>query len=406
MKKFSLFKRNSRLCCILILQLVFLPAFAFQQQQPITGVVSDVQGTLPGVNITIKGTTNGTFSDQNGYYSVKANQNDVLVFSFIGYKTYEVTVTDTLIIDVLLEQDATVLDGVVINAGYYTVKDRERTSSIARVTSKDIEKQPVSNPLATMQGRMAGVTITQNAGAPGSGFDIQIRGINSLRAEGNEPLYIVDGVPYSSQTLGDTQISGGILAGAFSPLNSINPSDIESIEVLKDADATAIYGSRGANGVVLITTKRGNEGKTRFSIHSYSGIGNVTRTMKMMNTEQYLSMRREAFENDGITTYPPNAYDVNGTWDENRYTDWRKEFIGGTAYFNNLQATMSGGSSTTQYLVSGTYRKETTVFPGDDHYDRIAVHSNLTHCSDDDKFNLNLSVSYSSDKNTIQSNDL
>lgn len=406
MKKILIFKRNSRLCCILILQLVFLPAFAFQQQQPITGTVSDAQGTLPEVSITIKGTTHGTLSDENGYYSIRATRGEVLVFSFIGYKTYEVPVNDSLVIDVLLEQDAITLDGVVINAGYYSVKDKERTGSIARITSKDIEKQPVSNPLAAMQGRMAGVTITQNAGAPGSGFDIQIRGINSLRTEGNEPLYIVDGVPYSSQTLGDTQISGGILAGAFSPLNSINPSDIESIEVLKDADATAIYGSRGANGVVLITTKRGNEGKTRFSIHSYSGIGNVTRTMKMMNTEQYLSMRREAFENDGITTYPPNAYDVNGTWDENRYTDWRKEFIGGTAYFNNLQATMSGGSSTTQYLVSGTYRKETTVFPGDDHYDRIAVHSNLTHRSDDDKFNLNLSVSYSSDKNTIQSNDL
>lgn len=406
MKNILLFKRNSRLCCILILQFVFLPAFAFQQQQPVTGTVTDASGALPGVSITIKGTTNGTFSDQNGYYSVKANQNDVLVFSFIGYKTYEVAITDSTVIDVIMTEDATEIEGVVINAGYYSVKDRERTGSIARVTSKDIENQPVSNPLAAMQGRMAGVNITQSTGVPGGGFDIQIRGINSLRVEGNEPLYIIDGVPYSSQTLGDTQISGGILAGAFSPLNSINPSDIESIEVLKDADATAIYGSRGANGVVLITTKKGKEGKTKFSVHSYSGIGNVTRTMKMMNTEQYLAMRREAFANDGITTYPANAYDVNGTWDENRYTDWQKELIGGTAYFNNLQATISGGSSSTQYLVSGTYRKETTVFPGEDHYNKIAVQSNLTHRSDDDKFNLNLSVSYSSDKNTIQANDL
>ncbi len=416
MKNFSLIKGWAVLWYSLIIVIYLTPPPTYannaaittlqMQQQTITGTVTDASGALPGVTVTVKGKLSGTITDENGYFSIAATSGDVLVFSFIGYKTVEIPVTDRSVIGVQLEVDAAMLDEVFINAGYYSVKDRERTGSIARVTSKDIEKQPVNNPLAAMQGRMSGVTITQNAGTPGSGFDIQIRGINSLRAEGNEPLYVVDGVPYSSQSLGDTQISGGILAGAFSPLNSINPSDIESIEVLKDADATAIYGSRGANGVVLITTKKGREGKTKFSVHSYTGIGNVTRTMKMMNTEQYLSMRREAFENDGITVYPPNAYDVNGTWDENRYTDWRKELIGGTAYYNNLQATMSGGSSSTQYLVSGTYRKETTVFPGDDHYDRIAVHTNLTHRSDDDKFNLSLSVNYSNDKNTIRASDL
>lgn len=245
---------------------------------------------------------------------------------------------------------------------------------------------------------MAGVSISQTSGAPGGGFVIQIRGKNSLRAEGNAPLYIIDGVPYNSQSLGDSQISGGILAGSFSPLNSINPSDIERIEVLKDADATAIYGSRGANGVVLITTKKGRAGKSKFSVQSYSSVGKVTTSMKMMDTEQYLKMRKEAFSNDGIITYPANAYDINGTWDPNRYTNWRKELIGNTAFFNNLQTSLSGGSTSTQYLISGTYHKETTVFPGKDHYNKAIVHSNLSHQSDDKKFSVNLSASYSKNK--------
>src|SRR5690554_2412887 len=321
MKKFSLFKRNSRLCCILILQLVFLPAFAFPQQQPITGTVTNASGALPGVSITIKGTTTGTLTGENGYYSLRATQGDMLVFSFIGYKTVEIPVNDQLIIDVVLEQDATLLDEIIINAGYYSVKDRERTGSIARVTAKDIEKQPVSNPLAAMQGRMAGVNITQSTGVPGGGFDIQIRGKNSLRADGNTPLYIVDGIPFGTENLGSTSTSAGILPGnGLSPLNSINPADIESIDVLKDADATAIYGSRGANGVVLITTKKGKEGKTNFNINSYTGVGSVARKLKLMNTAQYLTIREPAFINDGMTEFPFYAYNVNGTWDRNRYT--------------------------------------------------------------------------------------
>lgn len=376
------------------------------QQQSVTGTVHDAQGPLPGVTVTIQGKNTATLTNDKGQFTLPAAIGEVLVFSYLGYKETSLTITGYTPVSITLQEDATALKEVTINAGYYTVKDKERTGSIARITAVDIENQPVTNVLAAMQGRMAGVNIVQTSGVPGSGFDIQIRGVNSLRADGNEPLYIVDGVPYSSQTLGNAQISGLILAGASSPLNSINPADIESIEVLKDADATAIYGSRGANGVVLITTKKGKEGKTKLSIHSYSGIGNVTRTMKMMNTAEYLSMRREAFANDGITTYPFNAYDINGFWDKNRYTDWRKELIGGTAHYNSLQAAISGGSAATQYLISGTYRKETTVFPGSDHYSRIAVQNNLNHRSNDGKFNMSLSVNYSRDKNTIRASDL
>src|SRR5690606_12986592 len=155
-----------------------------------------------------------------------------------------------------------------INAGYYKVSDKEKTGSIVRVTAAEIENQPVSNPLAAMQGRMAGVNIVQNTGVPGGGFSVRIRGRNSIRADGSEPLYIVDGVPYPSQSLGNASVSTVLGATPQNPLNGINPNDIESIEVLKDADATAIYGSRGANGVVLITTKKGKSGKTRFNVSS------------------------------------------------------------------------------------------------------------------------------------------
>src|SRR5262249_10264719 len=154
---------------------------------------------------------------------------------------------------------------------------------------------------------------------------IQIRGRNSLRSDGNEPLYIVDGVPFTSEPVSTTETAQAI-PGAISPLTSLNQADIESIEVLKDADATAIYGSRGANGVVLITTKKGKAGKTKFNVNAYSGIGKAA-LLKVLDTKQYLAMRHEAFANDGIIEYPINAYDINGTWDTTRYTNWQKVLI-------------------------------------------------------------------------------
>src|SRR5690606_20614490 len=159
MKKILIFKRNSRLCYTLILQLLLLPAYAFQQQY-VTGLVTDANGALPGVSVTNKDTQSTTITDKSGYYVLEAQPGQVLVFSYLGYKSQEVAITDNTL-NIFLEPDATLLAEVEINAGYYTVKDRERTGSIARITAKDIEKQPVSNPLAAMQGRMAGVSITQ-----------------------------------------------------------------------------------------------------------------------------------------------------------------------------------------------------------------------------------------------------
>lgn len=376
-----------------------------QQMLTVTGTVRDGAGRLSGVTVRVKGKKDVTLTDAEGQYWINAEAGDVLVFSYVGFKEFSVTVGTGNLIDVVLEDDATSLHEVTVNAGYYKVKDKERTGSIAKITSKDIETQPVTNVLATMQGRMAGVNITQQTGVGGGGFAIQIRGINSLRSEGNAPLYIIDGVPYASEPIGSGS-SASVMPALTSPLNNINPGDIESIEVLKDADATAIYGSRGANGVVLISTKKGKQGKTRFSAKLLHGAGRVGHFMKMLDTEQYLAMRMEGFTNDGITEYPENAYDVNGKWDQDRYTDWQRELLGGTSKITNISASVSGGSERTQFLVSTNYGQETTVFPGAFVYKKSNLHFNLNHQSEDEKFKLSLTGGYTVQDNEQPSTDL
>ncbi|MEH6764678.1 MAG: SusC/RagA family TonB-linked outer membrane protein [Aequorivita antarctica] len=366
----------------------------------ISGNITDTNGPLSGVNVLVKNTARGSISDLEGKYSVTASLNDTLVFTYLGYKLQEVAVGSNTIINVVMQADATALDQVVINAGYYKVSDKEKTGSISRVTATEIEKQPVANPLAAMQGRMAGVNIVQTTGVPGGGFSVRIRGRNSIRADGSEPLYIVDGVPYPSQSLGSNQIST-VMGQAQSPLNGINPTDIESIEVLKDADATAIYGSRGANGVVLITTKNGKIGNTSLQINSSTGVGNITRTLNLLDTPQYLQMRREAFANDGFTEYPANAYDINGTWDQTRYTDWQEVLLGNTAYYNTVEASLTGGSSNNQFLLKGSHRKETTVFPGNFDYKKNSVLASYSHTSIDQKLRVRFTGNYVSDNNQL-----
>jgi TonB-linked SusC/RagA family outer membrane protein len=390
---------------ISILSLLAITA-GHAQTTTLKGTVTDTNGTMLGVTVLLKGTSTGTLTNETGQYQITAKPTDTLVFSYMGYKTVERPIASQTTINLSLQEDTTTLQEVILNAGYYSVKEKERTGSIAKITAKDIETQPVTNVLATMQGRMTGVSITQETGSAGGGFNIRIRGTNSIRTEGNEPLYIVNGMPYASQSLGSTNLISGILPNANNPLNNINPADIESIEVLKDADATAIYGSRGANGVVLITTKKGKQGKTQFAAQASTTIGSITRKLDLLNTSQYLAMRKEAFANDGMETIPESAYDSNGTWDENRYTDWQKKLIGGTAIITNYQGTISGGSSQTQYLISGTIRKETTVYPGENKYKRGVVNASINHTSENNKFNLQFSSNYSADKNTLPGVDL
>jgi TonB-linked SusC/RagA family outer membrane protein len=416
MNYFSFYKDGRVLYCLIFTAFLFTVSstfavnssrhfnFIFQQNQ-IKGTVTDGSSPLPGVTISVKGKiSNSSISDYNGQYVINALTSDTLIVSFIGFNTKIIPVNNRAKIDIRLEYSTTTLQEVRVNAGYYSVKEKDRTGSIARITSKEIETQPVANILAAMQGRMAGVNITQNTGVAGGGFDIQIRGRNSIRTDGNAPLYIIDGVPYSSETIGNNR-STVVLPATSDPLNSINPSDIESIEVLKDADATSIYGSRGANGVVLITTKKGKQGITRFTLDYRQGIGKVTRFMDLMHTEQYLEMRNEAFRNDGIT-FGPSDYDVNGTWDQNRYTDWQKEFIGGMSTYTDLQGTVSGGSAQTQFLSSATLHRETTVFPGDYGYNKTSFRFAVNHESENGKFKINATAGYTAQKNSQPSIDL
>lgn len=299
-----------------------------------------------------------------------------------------------------------VIEEVILNAGYYKVTKKEQTGSIAKIGAKEIENQPITNVLAAAQGRMAGVSIVQSSGVPGGGFQVQVRGKNSLRSDGNNPLYIVDGVPIGNEVKTSGFTSAILPMSSISPLNSINPNDIESMEVLKDADATAIYGSRGANGVILVTTKKGRSGRLIVGFTSSYGLSNVVSKMKMMNTEQYLGMRRQAFLNSGISTYPANAYDVNGTWQQDRYTDWSKSLIGNTASSSNTQLQLTGGSETTSFLLSLGHNEQSTVFGNDFKYTTNSITNNIAHRSKDKKLNLDVSNMFSVQKNNVINSDI
>ncbi|MEZ4970793.1 MAG: SusC/RagA family TonB-linked outer membrane protein [Flavobacteriaceae bacterium] len=373
------------------------------QQQQISGTVTDPYGPMPGVHVLIKGTNKGTFTDQDGQYSLLVGNTDTLVFSYLGYHNRELPVLGRTTLDVEMQSVVTELQEVEINAGYYTVKERERTGSISRVTAEEIALQPIVSPLEALQGRMAGVEVVQQSGVTGLASSIQIRGQNSLRNSrtdnGNLPLFIVDGVPVNSKPLR----SSGALTGlpGMDPLSSLNLSNIESIEVLKDADATAIYGSRGANGVVLITTKRGykNDGKLRFEAKLYSGISSIPNRVKLLNTEQYIGMRKNAFLNDGVEPTERNAPDL--LWDQQRYTDWQDVFFGGTSEVTDTNLSISSGNETTTFLLGGSYHTEGTVFPGDFGYNKITANFSLNHSSKNQKFHLNLSTNYGIDNNRL-----
>ncbi|WP_316814259.1 SusC/RagA family TonB-linked outer membrane protein [Pedobacter heparinus] len=383
----------------------------------VIGIVVDGEtgNVLVGASVKVKGSGKATTTASNGAFYLQGVDEDAIIeISFVGFKSVELKVAKNLG-TIKLEVSYSDLNEVEINKGYYTEKRRLSTGSVGRVTADEISRQPVSNPLAALYGRIPGLIITQQTGVPGGNFKVEIRGQNSLRKtgtnNGNIPLYIIDGVPFSSipmNTATPTNIyptSTNELVGS-SPFDNINPADIESVEVLKDADATAIYGSRGANGVILITTKKGKAGQMQVDANVYSGIGKVTRKMKLLNTDQYLEMRKEAFKNDGIATYPVNAPDINGTFDQNKYTDWQKELIGGIAKNTDAQIGISGGTSNSQYRFGGGYHRESTVFPGNFANQRGSAHLSVSNASPNQKFRSQFNVNYSLGITNLLSNDL
>lgn len=366
-------------------------------------VVDETGAGLQGASVKVKNTNKVTITDVDGHFTLNGvPEKATLVISYLGYETKEVEASEK-IGAIQLFSGAGKLEEVQINAGYYTVTDRERTGSISKITSKDIEKQPVNNVLAAMQANIPGVQITQNTGLPGGGFTVQVRGQNSLQ-QGNDPFYIIDGVPFTSTGIAGTRDNAFSTNGA-NPLASINPQDIESIEILKDADATAIYGSRGANGVVLISTKRGKIGKTAGTFTLNQGISRVGKKLKLMNTPQYLEMRKEALTNDKLTS-STNDYDLNGTWSDDRDIDWQKELIGGIAPTTNVQSSLSGGTQNFTYLVSGNFYREGTVFPGKHSYTRGSGNFSLQYISDNKKLSAFFDANYSQINSNLFTTDL
>ncbi|MFM8741557.1 MAG: TonB-dependent receptor plug domain-containing protein, partial [Cytophagales bacterium] len=243
-----------------------------QQKITVRGKISDsaTGQTMPGVNVVEKGTANGVSSDAEGNYTIAVAPDAVLVYTFIGYETLEISIGNREIVDVSLKENVLALKEVVV-IGYGTQDKKDITGSIASISNKEFKDQPTTNLAQNLQGKLAGVNITTTSGTPGGALNVSIRGASN-------PLYVVDGIPMISES--NSQMSTSFnLSGeptgngqSISTISDINPNDIESVEVLKDASAAAIYGSRGANGVVMITTKRGKEGKTKFNFNYYIGV--------------------------------------------------------------------------------------------------------------------------------------
>ena len=384
------------------------------QSRSISGEVTDEKGIpLMGVNVIVKNKSRGTFTNEKGLYEVDVEENDTLVFSYVSYQFQEVAVSGKERINISLKEEFGSLDEVLV-VGYGTTTRRNNTGAVSSISSNAIENQTVDNPINAMIGRMAGVDITPNNGLPGSNYTVQIRGNNTLGINGlsgSLPLYIVDGVPFTNfngsipatDNLNSFGISGA--NGGLSPLSVINPDDILRIDVLKDADATAIYGARAANGVVIITTKEGKAGKNHLSIDYSNGWGKVGNFVKLLNTQQYLAMRREAFQNDGLTPNANNAPDLT-VWDQDAYTDFQDLLLGGTADISNLQMNFSGGNENARFYISGFYNTTGTVFPGSMGSDRIGGRINLQTNSSNQKFKGNFSVSYSKDQTNLISTDI
>jgi TonB-linked SusC/RagA family outer membrane protein len=375
-------------------------------------VVDSENHPLPGASVKVKKTGKGVSTDKDGRFFLRGvEEGAVLVVSFIGYLPKEVSASANMG-NVMLEQSLSKLDEVQVIA-YGTTTQRLSTGNVTTIKADVLEKQPVNNPLLTLQGRVPGLFIEQATGFAGTGVKVRIQGQNSLNS-GNDPLYLIDGVPYLSQLLPN---ANGLLQGAGvgayesggSPLSFINPADIESIDILKDADATAIYGSRAANGAILITTKKGKASDTRVNLNLQTGWAKVPRKLDLMNSEQYLEMRKEALKNDGIDKPNPGPFgdsDLNGNWDMNRYTDWQKELIGGTANYTDLQVSASGGSNNTTFLIGAGHHRETNVFPGDFSDVKSLVHFNINSASTNQRFKIQLSGSYLKDNNRLPKTDL
>jgi TonB-dependent starch-binding outer membrane protein SusC len=391
----------------------------------ITGiVVGDNAQRLAGASVILKDTKYMALTDNQGSFTLPAIPQGkyTLIITYVGYARLEKVIEiegETLNLLLVLHTSTSLLDQIQI-IGYGVESKRFSVGSITTVDAETIEKQPVTNPLLALEGQAPGLAVTATSGVPGSTVMVQVRGQNTLANNPigvkpyDQPLFIVDGVPFAMQNNTVSQlenlaigqsITGGISqAYGFSPFNGINPSDIESITILRDADATSIYGSQGANGVILITTKKGKPGKTTFNLNLNTQFNSVARPVQLLNTPQYLQLRREAFAVDSITpTNDPNDYlgyapDLT-IFDQNKYTNWEKVITGNTTNNTDLHASLSGGTANNTYLLSTGYTRSDYNYPGNFADQRFSLHSALHSASADKRFTFSLVTDYSYDQN-------
>jgi len=361
------------------------PEMSTYQDQVVTGTVTtSTDGMpLPGVSIVVRGTTIGTQTDFDGNYSLEVpDDNAILVFSYVGFLTQEITAQGQTTIDVAMNEDVAALDEVVV-IGYGTMKKQDVTGAVSSVEAQDIVSTPVPGIADAIKGRIAGVDITNTSGNPGAPQQIRIRGNRSISAT-NRPLVVVDGIPYA----GD--------------INEINPNDIKSIEVLKDASATAIYGSRGANGVILVSTKRGSTGEAKVTFDTYYGPTQIYGGLEVRNAEQYIQQRRDVAAYLGNDTSDPGIFQP---WELDAIqngvdTDWMS-YVFRNGYRQNYQLSVSGGNENTQYLVSGGFYNEKAIVDKGD-FSRYTFRLNLDqNVTDWLKLGTSTSITFSERNNGI-----
>ena len=370
--------KNSLLKKPLLILMLLVGSITFGQS--IKGVVTDADGSLPGVSITIKGTSTGVQSDFDGNYSIKASQGDVLVFSYLGYKTEERTVGSESTINVTMTEDATELEEIVI-IGYGSTTVKDATGAVTSVKAEDFNQGIIATPEQLIQGKTAGVQISNTSGAPGAGINIRIRGTNSVRSN-NNPLFVVDGIPLS----GGATTSGAEVIGlggnpAKNPLNFLNPNDIESISILKDASATAIYGSRGANGVVIVTTKSGRSKKGEFNYVVNISSSKPKDTYNLLSASQFLSERTRL----GLA--------VDAVSDAGSSTDWQ-DVIFRTSTSHNQNLSYSKSHDNGAYIATIGFGNQYGIVENSN-MERLTGRVNLNHRFLDDRLRLTFQGSIS-----------
>lgn len=318
-----------------------LPAGAWAQNIQLTGTVTDATGeSVIGASVLEKGTTNGLITDIDGNFSLNVSPNATIIISYVGYTTQEIPLNGRKTLKVILKEDTEMLDEVVV-IGYGTMKKSDMTGAISSVDTEELTKRATTNPAEALQGKIAGVNIMKAGGNAGAGISVKIRGVKSFGS--NEPLYIIDGFP------GD--------------IDNVNPQDIQSMEVLKDGAAAAIYGSVAANGVIIITTKNGKKGETHIDFNTYLSVTQVANQLEMTNADQYKSTIKTMFENYNATAAKPQAVPAYCTSDTGIDTDWQDLMLR-DGFSQNYMFSVRGGSETAQYSVSYNHADDKGIFLG------------------------------------------